>query len=514
MTPDELEKLLSDPWQRLTSGFLYQILIKGDEDTEGLKAPFMPNEHQLDFMNNLWYRNIILKARQLGFTTLIAIYYLDCCLFGEGNIRAGMVAQDRDSAEKLFRDKVKFAYDNLPPEIKERFPLARDSASELLFAHNNSSIKVGTSMRSGTLQYLHVSEYGKICAQYPKKAKEVKTGSIPAVSPNGIVIIESTAEGDHGDFFDMTEIARNKKDSGKELSKKDYKFNFYPWHGAKEYQLDHQNIHITDKEHEYFDGIEQECNVKITLDQRAWYVATRDSDFSGSSELMWQEYPSTPDEAFKKSKEGCWYTEQFLKVRKEGRICTLPIRTDVPVNTFWDIGNSDGTAIWFHQRVGMQDLFIDFAEGWGEPYEYFVKIMQSKGYLWGKHYLPHDGAHARQGESKNLSPQQMLKNLGLTNVEIVPRVSELLHGINQTRNALMNDVWFDVDRCKNGLTHIENYTRKFNAHAQTYTSEPVKSDGHSEASDAFRQFAQVRDQIGRVAKKSPPPPLAKRTTLS
>jgi hypothetical protein len=108
----------------------------------------------------------------------------------------------------------------------------------------------------------------------------------------------------------------------------------------------------------------------------------------------------------------------------------------------------------------------------------------------------------------------MLKNLGLTNVEIVPRVSELLHGINQTRNALMNDVWFDVDRCKNGLTHIENYTRKFNAHAQKYTSEPVKSDGHSEASDAFRQFAQVRDQIGRVAKKSPPPPLARRTTLS
>ena len=52
MTPDELEKLLSDPWQRLTSGFLYQILIKGDEDTEGLKAPFIPNEHQLDFMNN------------------------------------------------------------------------------------------------------------------------------------------------------------------------------------------------------------------------------------------------------------------------------------------------------------------------------------------------------------------------------------------------------------------------------------------------------------------------------
>lgn len=505
MTPDELERNLSDPMWRLTSGFLYQILIKGDEDTEGLKAPFIPNPHQMNFLNNLWYRNIILKARQLGFTTAIAIYYLDCCLFGEGNIRAGMIAQDKDAAQSLFRDKVKFAYDNLPDEIRERFPLARDSAAELLFAHNNSAIRVGTSMRSGTLQYLHVSEFGKICAKYPQKAKEVLTGSIPAVAPGGIVIIESTAEGDEGAFFNMSETSRNKKESGATLSKKDYKFHFYPWHGGNEYRLD-ADIYITDQEHQYFDRIEQECGIKIDALQRNWYIATRDNDFQGSSELMWQEYPSTPQEAFKKSKEGCWYTEQFIKVRRETRICSLPIRTDVPVNTFWDIGNSDGTAIWFHQRVGMQDLFIDFEEGWGEPYEYFTKVMQTKGYLWGKHYLPHDGAHERQGQVANLSPQKMLQNLGLKDVVIVPRVSELLHGINKTRNALMNDVWFDLDRCKKGLQHLENYTRKFNGNAQKYTSEPVKTDGHSEASDAFRQFAQIREKIGQVARSAPPPP--------
>ena len=503
MTPDELEKNLSDPWWRLTSGFLYQILIKGDEETEGLKAPFIPNDHQLDFLSNLWYRNIILKARQLGFTTAIAIYYLDCCLFGGGNIRAGMIAQDKDAAQSLFRDKVKFAYDNLPDEIRDRFPLERDSASELLFAHNNSAIKVGTSMRSGTLQYLHVSEFGKICAKYPQKAKEVLTGSIPAVAPGGIVIIESTAEGDEGAFFDMSETSRNKKESGATLSKKDYKFHFYPWHGAQEYRLDAE-VHITTQEHQYFDRIEQECGIKIDILQRNWYIATRDNDFRGSSELMWQEYPSTPQEAFKKSKEGCWYTEQFIKVRREGRVCSLPIRTDVPINTFWDIGNSDGTAIWFHQRVGMQDLFIDFEEGWGEPYEYFVKTMQAKGYLWGKHYLPHDGAHERQGQVANLSPQKMLQNLGLKDVVIVPRAPELLPAINKTRDALMNDVWFDMDRCKKGLQHLENYTRKFNANAQTYTSEPVKSDGHSEASDAFRQFAQAREQVGRTRAISAP----------
>ena len=163
----------------LQVGFYIRFSLKGDEETEGLKAPFIPNDHQLDFLSNLWYRNIILKARQLGFTTAIAIYYLDCCLFGGGNIRAGMIAQDKDAAQSLFRDKVKFAYDNLPDEIRDRFPLERDSASELLFAHNNSAIKVGTSMRSGTLQYLHVSEFGKICAKYPQKSQRGFNGFYP-----------------------------------------------------------------------------------------------------------------------------------------------------------------------------------------------------------------------------------------------------------------------------------------------------------------------------------------------
>src|SRR3546814_18785208 len=74
-------------------------------------------------------------------------------------------------------------------------PLARDSANELLFAHNNSSIRVATSMRSGTIHRLHVSEFGKICAKFPDKAHEVVTGSLPAVPLDGIAIIESTAEG-------------------------------------------------------------------------------------------------------------------------------------------------------------------------------------------------------------------------------------------------------------------------------------------------------------------------------
>lgn len=487
MTEDDLKAKLADPWWRLTSGKLYKIMIKGDAGEESLVLPFVPNESQLRLLEDLHNRNIILKARQLGFTTLVTIYFLDCALFRE-NVRAGIIAQAEDVAKTIFRDKVKFAYDNLPAPLREAMPLQRDSQSELLFAHNNSSIRVATSMRSGTLQYLHVSEFGKICAKFPDRAKEVVTGSIPAVPANGIVFIESTAEGPEGEFYQMTRRAENLANSGKELSQKDFKFHFFPWWVESRYRADPAGVVITDKDHDYFDEIEVKMGCELDDEQRAWWCVTRDAEFSGQPDKMWQEYPSTPQEAFQNSTEGCYYTVQLTAARKQGRITSVPYRPGYPVNTFWDIGHGDGTAIWFHQRIGQYDNFIKFVEAWGEPYSYFVSEMQKTGWVWGRHFLPHDGNHVRQGMNESLSPAAMLEQLGLRNIEIVPRVSEIAHGIQATRDAF-SSCWFDEAGCKDGLVHLENYRKAWSNTAGRFTDQP-RHDIHSEAADAFRQFGQ------------------------
>jgi len=485
---DEFKECLSDPWWRLTSGQLYKIMIKGDNNEESLVAPFIPNDPQLDLLANLHTRNDILKARQLGFTTLIEIFFLDCCLF-KANVRAAVIAQSEDVAKTIFRDKVYFAYNNLPPSLKEAMPLERDSASELLFSHNNSSIRVATSARSGTLQYLRISEFGKICAKFPDRADEVITGSIPAVPTNGMVFIESTAEGQDGHFYKISKRAEALMQSGKKLNPKDYKFHFYPWHGESKYATNPDDVIITDKDHQYFDKIEGEAKCKISIDQRAWWVMTRDSEFSGEAEKMWQEYPSTPKEAFQKSKEGCYYTVQMTKVRKEERITTVPYRPGYPVNTFWDIGNGDGTGIWLHQRIGQKDNFIGYIEGWGEHYSYYVGEMNKHGYLWGVHYLPHDAGHVRQGQTENISPVEMLENLGLKNIEVVPRVGELSHGIQATRDSF-STCWFDEVACKDGIIHLDSYRKKWNNTTSRFMDQPVH-DIHSESADAFRQFGQM-----------------------
>lgn len=487
---DELAEKLSDPMWRICSGALYKIIIKGDgdDDEEGLVMPFKPNRAQRRFIKRMWHRNVIVKARQLGFTTLICILWLDHALFNP-NSRCGIIAQDRETAEAIFTDKVKFAYDNLPDELRAGFPLKKCTATEIRFAHNNSVIRVATSVRGGTIHRLHISEFGKICAKYPEKAKEVVTGSIPAVPKSGVLVIESTTEGREGEFYEIAMKSDATAQSKDTLTPRDYRLHFYAWWQEPNYRLPAGSVPISDKDNAYFDALAAEVGQDIDIEQRNWYIATRDTDFAGRPERMWQEYPSTFKESFQVSTEGTYYRDQIAAMRRDNRLTQVPHMPGIPVNTFWDIGNSDGTAIWFHQRVGMRDHFIKFIEGWGESYSHYVKEMQKLDYVWGTHYLPHDGAHVRQGEIENLSPQQMLEKLGLRRIEIVPVVAELQHGIEAMRDAFPNCV-FDKEGCKEGVIHLEMYKKRWNAQQQCWSDQPQKNI-HTEACDAIRQYAQA-----------------------
>ena len=91
--PDTLKACLADPLWRLSN--LYYILVKSDDPAdEGTELLFKPNAAQLRFLSRVWHRNIILKARQLDFTTLACILWLDHALFNS-NQRCGVVAHDK-----------------------------------------------------------------------------------------------------------------------------------------------------------------------------------------------------------------------------------------------------------------------------------------------------------------------------------------------------------------------------------------------------------------------------------
>jgi hypothetical protein len=450
-------------------------------DKAGKVVKFAPNTEQSQFLEALHYRNVILKARQLGFSTLIQLIELDAAVF-TSNLRAGVIADTLENVTTIFRDKIRFAYDRLPEGIRaERHPIT-ESSTELLLS-NNSSVRVGTSMRSGTLQYLHISEFGKICAKSPDKAREIVTGAIPAVAPDGFLFVESTAEGREGPFHDMVEMAR--KRTGRRHLPIEEKFHFFPWNGRPEYEVDPAHVIISPKDNDYFAEIERKAGAILNARKRAWYVLTREK--YGAD--MKREFPSTADEAFEASNEGAWYREQFDRMRTEHRICRVPYEPTEPVNTFWDLGANDTTAIWFHQKIGPEDRFLRFYEANGRTLDHFIGVMRQTGYNFGPLYLPHDATHKRlQQGFANRSVEDMIHDLGFTDTIIVPRIDNVVTGINQTRMA-MNSAYFDAEGCKEGLDHLEKYSKEWDKSGGCWKEYP-KHDVHSNGADALRQWGQ------------------------
>lgn len=104
--------------------------------------------------------------------------------------------------------------------MKEAVPAKRDNVNELRF-ENGSVFRVGTSLRSGTLQLLHVTEFAKICVENPRKANEIISGAINTLQAGQFCCIESTARGRGGSFYTMCKKAMDMEANGSPLSKLD-----------------------------------------------------------------------------------------------------------------------------------------------------------------------------------------------------------------------------------------------------------------------------------------------------
>lgn len=458
---------LVNPYWRINN--LYYIV-----DKKGCKIKFQLNWAQQELYENMWYCNVILKARQLGMSTFVCILFLDRCLFNS-NVSAGIIAHTLEDAQQMFR-RVKFAYDSLSDFIKTRITADNDTSQMLKFS-NGSSIRVGTSLRSSTFQYLHISEFGKICAKYPDKAREIVTGSLNTVGVGQYTFIESTAEGREGYFFDICNKAKALKDAKKELTELDFRFHFFPWWGEPGYRIGSSNM-LNQEMHEYFLSLKTQ-GIELDEFQKNWYALR----FSTQSEDMKREFPSTPQECWEVSNLGTYYAKHITQARLEKRICSVPYDDALEVHTAWDLGYNDSTTIWFFQVYGKEIRLIDYLEGSGESLQYWIGEVKKKPYVYGKHLAPHDIMVHEY--TSGMTRQSSARKLGLVLIP-VPKV-EIIPGIDAARN-LLNRCWFDESGCEKGLKALENYRKEWNERAGCWASHPLHNWA-SHGADAFRALA-------------------------
>ena len=434
---------LADKAWRLRN--LYKI-----KDKEGNIIDFTPNWAQ-EVLYRPHYLNIILKARQLGVTTYFAILFLDTCLFNH-NVNAAIVADSKPVAREILIDKVKFAYDNLPDFIKNSIPAFRDNVHEMRFA-NGSVFRVATSLRGGTIQLLHISEFAKICQENPTKANEIISGALNTVQAGQFVCIESTARGREGHFYNICREAQSLQDSKADLGKLDWKLWFFPWWRHPDYVINSKNVLITKDMQEYFSNLESK-EIILSPEQKAWYIKKMQTQ----GEYMKREYPSTPDEAFESANEGFYFAKQISQARQEKRICYLPYDENAKTFSAWDIGIGDSCAIWVFQLVGKEIHVIDYYENSDEALAHYTKWIKSKPYIFERHYLPHDAAAREKGSGKSFA--DIAREQGLK-IEIVPRQSNELFGIECLRNMMIR-MFFDSSKCEKGIKAVENFRKEWN----------------------------------------------------
>lgn len=494
---------------------------------------FKMNWAQEYLFDHLHTRNNILKARQLGMSTFTSLYILDSCLFIP-NYEAGIVDKtDDDAKEKLRKIRVAFDYMLNPPKnvgadhvtdeqdkkmiaacsLKiatlrkgdKKEPITKENAEFT----NGSIITTGTSLRGGTYNFLHMSEFGYVAAHLPQKADELISGAQETVPQKGIIVMESTHEGAKtGRNYEIIKGAMENECKA-ELDPLDFRFFFFTWWKQPEYRIKSRNP-LDRRLDAYFASLEEQ-GIRLDDEQKRWYLAKERT----LTDRMKTEYPSTPEEAFMARIEGAIYGTQISKLRAEGKTAhEFEVDDYLPLYVSWDLGTQDNTSMWLFQPGNDGKFYVlDYYSNNDKDMMYYLAKAQEwerkYGQLIAMHYLPHDSA--QRGRWDGTSVLQHFAKRGVPAVN-VPKTSDIWKGIYATRQLLKHCIFHarvnkppkvedGEEPPLSGMDCLEFYHTGGKGANGVIKDQPVH-DETSHGADAFRIFAEAVT-MGMVDKNPP-----------
>lgn len=259
------------------------------------------------------------------------------------------------------------------------------------------------------------------------------------------------------------------------------------------------------------DVVDEDAGIVTTLRRR--FIPARLSDNphlsgTGYREALLQMDPEEREALLKglwkgSKVKGAYYINEMQKLRTAGRIRRVPYQPGVPVNTFWDLGRNDTTAIWFHQFVAGEHRFIHAYENSGEALDHYASYLLGRGYVYGTHHLPHDAGYERltkATEDATTFEAMLAELLPSHRFETLPRILDVTVGINQTRMKMSGNVFIDEHECADGIAALDNYKKRYSEKLDCFLDEPLH-DRYSNYADAFRQWGQLDQPVTRSSQK-------------
>jgi len=365
--------------------------------------------------------------------------------------------------------------------------LEKDNTKEFSFS-NGSTIFIRVSFRSTTLQRLHISEMGKIANNSPKRAKEVKTGTLQALAKGNTGAIESTAEGKNmfKDMWDESVLALN---SG-QMTPKDFYPVFLSWVDDPDCVLDIDQA-IDDEALVYFNELEVKIDRKLKKNQKNFWVAQR-RELAGD---IFQEYPGTPEEAFTASRDGTYYARQFNEeVVCKGGVCKDLYDPNLPTDVYLDLGVDDYTVLLFVQWYRNKWRIV--GEYWNNGYAlvHYMDYIKDSGFDIRAVRFPHDIKVREQGIAKSNGRAKSRFEIVLEykklhklqwRLDVLPR-SSIENGIEAVRRIIPN-IMIEAS-CRYLIDCFLNYSKEYDDKFQCWKTTPLHNE-YSHGADALRQLA-------------------------
>ena len=223
---------------------------------------------------------------------------------------------------------------------------------------------------------------------------------------------------------------------------------------------------------------------EINWRDNPWFPDVLNQERINDQKLRPDVYDHVWEGAFLIHVEGAYYTVEMREANAEGRIGSAPYDRSVGVVTAWDLGVGDSTAIWFAQMVGPEVRLIDYYESSGVGLDHYVAVLNSKGYNYTDHILPHDVRVRELGTGK--SRLETLDNLGVRPITIAAQLN-VDDGIQAVR-SLLGRAWFDEEKCERGIDCLRQYRRDYDENNKSFKARPLH-DWSSHGADAMRYLA-------------------------
>ncbi len=251
-----------------------------------------------------------------------------------------------------------------------------------------------------------------------------------------------------------------------------------------------------------FYDIVQEAKSRMAAGDPHWWFAEFKASQTGlldpaylqqaKSIMTADEYEQEFECSFEASVKGAIYVSELRDALNDKRITRVPLDPLLPVDTYWDLGVGDATAIWFAQSLRSGEVrLIDYYENSGEGLPFYVQVLRERGYTYGRHTAPHD-IQVKEFSSGR-SRLETAQTLGIR-FNIAPNIP-LEDGIHAAR-MLFPRCYFDEVKTQSGREALMHYRSDYNTRINEFKAVPVH-DWSEHGASAFRYLA-VSQQTPRV----------------